>query len=110
MDTAVIVKNPRHKLCFGGLAATEGIGQVGAECQKQPLHKELEFFAKAPVYPEVEDAVEETIGGGQPHHHELDPLWYAITRDRWHEGKRLKVGQCQKSITDKNSQHGIRKI
>lgn len=41
----------------------------------------MEFPAEAPVNPEVEDTVEEAIGGWQPHHHELDPLWDAATRD-----------------------------
>lgn len=41
----------------------------------------MEFPAEAPVNPEVEDAVEEAIGGWQPHHHEFDPLWDAATRD-----------------------------
>lgn len=81
MDAVVIVKNSRHKLCFGGFAPTNGIGQAGAERQRQPLQNQLEFFTETPVYPEVEDAVEETVGGGQPHHHELHPLWYAATGD-----------------------------
>lgn len=77
MHTAVIAKDSR--LRFGDLAAANGVGQTGAERQRQPLQNQLEFFPEAPVYPEVEDAVEETVGGGQPHHHELHPLWHAAT-------------------------------
>lgn len=79
VDAVVIVINSGHKLCFGGFAAANGVGQAGAECQRQPLQHELEFLTEAAVYPEVEDAVEETVGGGEPHHHELDPLRHAAT-------------------------------
>lgn len=41
----------------------------------------MEFSAETSVYPEVEDAVEETIGCWQPYHYELDPLGCAATGD-----------------------------
>lgn len=81
MDAVVIIQNSRHKLRLWSAEAPEGVGQRGAEGQRQPLEHEVEFPAEASVYPEVEDAVEETIGGWQPHHHKLDPLWHAATRD-----------------------------
>lgn len=42
----------------------------------------MEFPAEASVYPEVENAVKETVGGWQPYHYKLNPLWYTATCDR----------------------------
>lgn len=81
VDAVVIVRNSWHKLCPRSVAAPEGFGQFWAEGQGQPLDDELELPAETSVYPEVEDAVEETIGGRQPHHHKLNPLWYAAAWD-----------------------------
>ncbi len=81
MDAVVIIQNSWHKLCLWSAAAPKGVDQFGAEGQRQPLEDEVEFPAEASVYPEVEDAVEETIGGWQPNHHKLNPLRYAATRD-----------------------------
>lgn len=80
MDT-VIIPGSWHKLCVGSIAALHGVHQLGAEGQSQPLEDKVEFPAETSVDPEVEDAVEEAIGGWQPHHHKLDPLWYAAARD-----------------------------
>lgn len=79
MDTVVIIQNSWHKLCIWSSAAPKGFGQFGAEGQSQPLEDEVEFPAEASVDPEVEDAVEETIGGWQPYHHKFNPLWYTAT-------------------------------
>lgn len=94
MDTVVIIQNSWHKLGLWSAAAPKGVGQFGAEGQRQPLEDEMEFPAEASVYPEVEDAVEETIGGWQPNHHKLNPLWYAATRDSCGaENMETEVGQ-----------------
>lgn len=82
MDSVVVVQNLRLKVRPGSTEPGKRVGQAGAEGQRQPLQHQAELPAKAPVYPEVEDAVEETVGGRQPHHHELDPLWHAAPRDR----------------------------
>lgn len=84
VDAVVIVKNSRRKLRLWGLAAPNGVGQVRAEAQGQPLEHQVELSPEAPIYPEVEDAVEEAIGGGQPHHHELHPLRNAAPWHSWH--------------------------
>lgn len=81
MDSVVIIRNCRHKLCLWSPTALYGIGQFGADGQSQPLNHKVEFPAEALVYPEVEDAVEETIWGWQPNHHKLNPLWYAASWD-----------------------------
>lgn len=82
MDPVAVVQKLGLEVGRGSTAPGERVGQAGAEGQCQPLQHQAELPAKAPVYPEVEDAVEETVGGRQPHHHELDPLWHAAPRDR----------------------------
>lgn len=84
VDAVVIVKNSRPKLRLWGLAAPNGVGQVRAEGQGHPLQHQVELSPEAPIYPEVEDAVEEAIGGGQPHHHKLHPLRNAAPWHSWH--------------------------
>ncbi len=94
MNAVVIIQNSRHKLYLWSAARPKGVSQFGADGQSQPPEHEVEFFAEAPVYPEVEDAVEETVGGWQPHHHKLDPFWYAAAWDCCGaENTGIKVGQ-----------------
>ena len=81
MDRVVVIHNPWHKLCLSGAAASQSLSQFGAQGQSQPLEDEVEFPAEASVYPEVEDAVEEAVGGWQPDNHKLDPLRYSATGD-----------------------------
>lgn len=51
--------------------------------ETQPLEEQAELSTEAEVDPEVEDAVEETVGGWQPHHHKLNPLHNYVARDGW---------------------------
>lgn len=77
VDHVVVVQKLGIEVRPGSAAPGDGVGQAGAEGQRQPLQHQVELPAKAPVYPEVEDAVEEAVGGREPHHHELHPLWDA---------------------------------
>lgn len=100
MDPVVVV----HKL---GLEVHPGsahrAGQAGAEGQLGPPKHQAELPAKAAVYPEVEDAVEETVGGREPNHHELNPLRHAAPRDRCgteHRGCRnARIGRPPETFT-----------
>lgn len=79
LETVVVIQDSQHKRRLWIGAASEGVGQAGAESQTQPLEDEAEFPAEAAVNPEVEDAVEETVRGWKPYHHKLHPLWYTAT-------------------------------
>lgn len=79
VDTVVIIQKPRQKLCLWIVAASKTGGQFRAEGQSQPLYDNVEFSAEASVDPKVEDAVEETVGSWQPHHHKFHPLRHTAT-------------------------------
>lgn len=83
LEGVVIV--PDYSLWAG--CAAQGPGQIWAQCETQPLEEQAELSTEAEVDPEVEDAVEETVGGWQPHHHKLHPLWNSVARDGWWKRK-----------------------
>lgn len=57
------------------------MGQPWAKGHGELLQDVVEFPAETLVYPEIEDTVEEAIGGWQPYHNKFCPLRHTFPRD-----------------------------